>query len=150
MREATMASTISPLAGGLGGAIREAKPKRCMATCTVWTPPCAREAVTSKPLVTGPHCLPCSTARMASICAIDRLRPLFAAEGGIRDELLRLRAMAHTVLNGAPLTYVPSGTDLLEAAFELIDEFESVAQFIEAAQAIVQPLANLVPVSDRK
>lgn len=86
------------------------------------------------------------TATLLSLVeGIDRLRPLFAVEGGIRDELLRLHAMAHTVLNGAPLTVVPDGTDIWEAALEQIDNFQRIAQFIEAATKTLQLLADLAP-----
>ncbi|MBL8450186.1 MAG: hypothetical protein JNM32_09695 [Dechloromonas sp.] len=76
---------------------------------------------------------------------LDRLRPLFAAEGGLRDELLRLHAMAHAVINGASLTVAPDSTDIWEVAQDLIEELHGVVSTIEAAVETLQPLADLAP-----
>lgn len=89
-----------------------------------------------------------TTALLALVERFDRLRPLFSPDGGIRDELLRLHAMAHTVINDAPLTGTANGTDICEAAQDLIEELFGVVGVIHAALETLQPLADLAPVEE--
>lgn len=82
---------------------------------------------------------------LAAVELLDVLQPLFAVEGGLRDDLLRLHAMAHTVLNGAPLTVSPSKTDLWEAAQETVEDLSRIRDVMQEIASIVRPLEDLEP-----
>ena len=76
---------------------------------------------------------------------IDRLCNRLAPADGLRDELLRLHRMAHTVVNGVVLIEPAGHTDVWELAQELADELDELAAtFSEAAQQ-VRPLVALRP-----
>jgi len=78
---------------------------------------------------------------------VDRLTPIaerFRADGGLRDDLLRLHRMAHTVINGASMSE-PAAEDLWELAAELIDELMQTADACQELAASLQPLAELQP-----
>lgn len=89
-----------------------------------------------------------TTALLALVEHFDRLRPLFSPDGGIRDELLHLHAMAHTVINDGPLSGTANGTDIWEAAQDLIDELFGVVGVVHAALETLQPLADLAPIEE--
>lgn len=67
--------------------------------------------------------------------------------GGVRDELLRLHRMVHTVINGANLGEAGSD-DLWEVAADLIDEFQQMSELCLEIAASLQPLAELQPDHD--
>ena len=67
--------------------------------------------------------------------------------GGVRDDLLRLHRMAHTVINDANVSE-SSADDLWEVAARLIDEFREMADNCLAIAATLQPLADLQPRHD--
>lgn len=67
--------------------------------------------------------------------------------GGVRDDLLRLHRMAHTVINGANASE-SSADDLWEVAACLIDEFLQMANSCLEIAAALQPLADLQPRHD--
>lgn len=67
--------------------------------------------------------------------------------GGVRDELLRLHRMSHTVINGANLSE-SSADDLWEVAAALIDEFWRMSDLCLEIAASLQPLADLQPHHD--
>ncbi len=86
-----------------------------------------------------------TTELLALVDQIDRLRHFFAVEGGLRDGVLRLHAMAHTVINGGPLTVAPTESDIWESAQDLVDDFQRVADIMQRAIACVQQIAALAP-----
>jgi hypothetical protein len=81
---------------------------------------------------------------LALVDRLDRLRPLFAA-GGLRDKVLRLHAMAHTVLNGAPLSIPAEETDISVSAEDLLQELSAVIEALEVVVDTVRPLTDLAP-----
>lgn len=81
---------------------------------------------------------------------IERLTPIaqrFKSHGGLRDEMLRLHRMAHTVINGANLSEQAS-EDLWEVAAELVDELRQMASTCQDIASALQPLVNLRPNQD--
>jgi len=81
---------------------------------------------------------------------IERLTRMVAQRldtGGVRDDLLRLHRMAHTVINGANVSE-SSTEDLWEVAACLIDEFLQIANGCLEIAAALQPLADLQPRHD--
>ena len=69
----------------------------------------------------------------------QRLMPV----GGIRGDVLRLHGMAHTILNGAPLTQPSGNVDLVEEAENVANEFRELAEIFLQAAELLQPLTRL-------
>ena len=63
----------------------------------------------------------------------------------LRDDLLAVQSMAHTVINGAPLTKVPGEESLPEAADWLSDELREWRESLAAAIALLDQIAALAP-----
>ena len=76
---------------------------------------------------------------------IDACRVRLCDPEGIRDDLLRLHAMAHTIVNGARLAVVPDETSVWEMADELSSEINDLIKLLQAGIRQLEPLANLAP-----
>jgi hypothetical protein len=63
----------------------------------------------------------------------------------LRVDLLRLHAMAHTVINEAPLTSVPDEESIGEAAFSIAEEFRDCQESIQSAIIQLNQIAELAP-----
>ena len=63
----------------------------------------------------------------------------------LRDDLLALHAMAHTVINGAPLTAPPGKETLAALAASLSVAFSEAAQELRALASLLGPIADLAP-----
>ncbi|WP_043634675.1 Tn3 family transposase post-transcriptional regulator TnpC [Chromobacterium haemolyticum] len=86
-----------------------------------------------------------TTSLLALVDQLDRCCLRLVLVSGIRDDLLRLHGMVHTVINGAALTQPSGEMDLWEEAVGLTNEFRELAEvFLKAAEQI-QPLADLNP-----
>lgn len=86
-----------------------------------------------------------TTRLLAAVDIVDRIRTQLHDPEGLRDDLLKIHSMAHSVLNGAPS--VPSrreGTlpEQVLDALDLIDEF--VAELTQV-RTILAPLEALHP-----
>lgn len=78
---------------------------------------------------------------------VEQLAPMarrFQANGGFRDEILRLHRMAHTVVNHAPMSE-PAAEDIWELAADLIEQLHQVAVTCTHIASELQPLADLQP-----
>ncbi|KKB61149.1 TnpC [Robbsia andropogonis] len=62
---------------------------------------------------------------------------------GLRDDLLRLHAMAHTVINGASLSCPTDDLTLVEQADCTIEEFEDWIMVLEKMILALRPLQDL-------
>jgi hypothetical protein len=60
-------------------------------------------------------------------------------------DLLRVHAMAHTVINGAPLTVIPDDESMSETAFSVAEEFRDWQQSLQATIARLGQIAELEP-----
>src|SRR5215472_15582750 len=78
--------------------------------------------------------------------AVDEL-DRFCAEWKreLRVELLRVHAMAHTVINDAPLSIGAGEESLTEAAYGVAEEFREWQQSLRAAIALLDAIADLTP-----
>jgi hypothetical protein len=76
---------------------------------------------------------------------IDACRVRLCDPEGIRDDLLRLHSMAHSIVNGARLSAVPDETGIWEMADELRSEFSDLIKLLQASIQQLEPLANLAP-----
>lgn len=70
---------------------------------------------------------------------LDRFTIPARQEDGLRDQLLKLHAMAHSVINGARLS-TPAGESLPELAGDVLSE---VLEAIDTFQRWVKPLETL-------
>lgn len=66
-------------------------------------------------------------------------------EDGLRDMLLRLHGMAHTVINGAGMSVASDGDELPEVAFDTIAELQRTIAILKAWVATLEPLERLTP-----
>lgn len=80
---------------------------------------------------------------------VDRLDACLAEIGGIgsiRDNLLRLHAMALTVTEGSPLTVATNDVDSIwEEAMALQEDISALCSCLQAGSKHVAPLAALAP-----
>ncbi|GAB3265963.1 Tn3 family transposase post-transcriptional regulator TnpC [Chitinimonas naiadis] len=76
---------------------------------------------------------------------LDALKPRLAANGGIRDDLLQLHRMAHTVINDANLAEPQNEMTLWEVANELADELYNISDVFSQAAQRLRPLVALRP-----
>ena len=83
---------------------------------------------------------------------VDRLDACLAELGGItamRDELLRLHAMALTVIEGVVPTVPTENVSIWEAAESVRLDLETLSSWIRIAQMTIAPLGDLVPGHER-
>lgn len=80
---------------------------------------------------------------------VDRLDACVAEIGGIasiRDELLRLHAMAMTILEGSPLTVATNDVDSIwEEAMALQEDISVLCCCLQTGSKLLAPLATLAP-----
>lgn len=89
-----------------------------------------------------------TTSLLTLVDRLDHCCRRLVTVGGIRDDVLRLHGMAHTVINGAALMQPSGEMDLWEEAEDLTNEFRELAEaFLQAAEQL-QPLADLNPHHD--
>ncbi|ABO59033.1 Tn3 family transposase post-transcriptional regulator TnpC [Burkholderia vietnamiensis] len=86
-----------------------------------------------------------TTRLLAAVDSVDRLRAQLHDPEGLRDDLLEIHSMAHSILNGVPA--VPSrGDDTFPEqvlnALDLIDEF---VEELTRVRTILEPLEALYP-----
>ncbi|WP_439673178.1 Transposase (plasmid) [Cupriavidus necator] len=74
---------------------------------------------------------------------LDAIRVRCCDPAGLRDDLLRLHGMAHTVINGAALSYATSGPTLVEQAEAVIEELDDWIAVLRQAVRTLQPLERL-------
>ncbi|MDE1007599.1 MAG: transposase [Paraburkholderia fungorum] len=86
-----------------------------------------------------------TTRLLAAVDIVDRIRVQLHDPEGLRDDLLEIHSMAHSVLNGAPSALSRrerSLPDRVLDALYLIDEF---VMELTRVRAILEPLEALHP-----
>src|SRR5208283_1478154 len=77
--------------------------------------------------------------------ALDEWRRRVGNPDGPRADLLRPHALAHTLINGAPLSVDPEDEAILELADELESEFLEIAEGAKHAISLLEPLTRFAP-----
>ena len=77
------------------------------------------------------------------LASIDELVNLICDEDGLRDMLLRLHAMAHTVINDAPMAVSSENENLPDLAFEVSMRSSDAIEMFSKLKQLVEPLAEL-------
>lgn len=80
---------------------------------------------------------------LRAVDQLDALRARLCPPEGLRDDLLQLHGMVHTVLNGAPLSVSAVDATLIEQTDDLLEELEDEIKMLCAILAMVRPLAAL-------
>jgi hypothetical protein len=86
-----------------------------------------------------------TTKILAAVDTIDEIRYRICEPDGIRQELLDLHAMAHTIINGDSSLNVPIGTCIWEVAQELELEIDEFATKLSEIANLLVKLGDLVP-----
>lgn len=82
---------------------------------------------------------------LRSIDELDELVGDARGEDGLRDILLRLHAMAHTLVNGAPMAISAVQDGLAELATEVTMQLHQTVFLLQKWIRCIEPLANLAP-----
>ena len=82
---------------------------------------------------------------LSTIDELDGLIREVSRENGLRDMLLSLHAMAHTVVNRAPLAALGSHDSLPELAGEVSMQLHETAALVQKWIRRIEPLENLAP-----
>jgi hypothetical protein len=86
-----------------------------------------------------------TTRLLAAVDIVDRIRAQLHDPEGLRDDLLQIHSMAHSVLNWMPS--VPSKYDgtLPEQVQDALDLIDEVIMELTEVRAILEPLEALHP-----
>lgn len=82
---------------------------------------------------------------LSSIDELDELVCEVRGEDGLRDMLMRLHAMAHTVVNGAPMAVSGGQDSLPELAMEVTVQLHQTVSLLKKWIQRIEPLVNLKP-----
>jgi hypothetical protein len=74
---------------------------------------------------------------------LDRLCAQWKNE--LRDDLLHVHAMAHTLINDAPVSCAPGEEGVGELAATLTEEFQDCRAVLRSAIALLDQIATLAP-----
>ncbi|MDN4576550.1 transposase [Pandoraea cepalis] len=85
---------------------------------------------------------------LRAVDQLDALRARLCPPEGLRDDLLDLHGMAHTVFNGACLTVATTKAMLVDQTEDILEELEDNIKVLRAILADLQPLAALRPPGD--
>jgi hypothetical protein len=61
----------------------------------------------------------------------------------LRDDILQVHAMAHTVINDAPLSHPPGNEPLAEMASSVAEQLQDYRQVLGSAVALLKQIAKL-------
>ncbi|QEZ48978.1 Tn3 family transposase post-transcriptional regulator TnpC [Cupriavidus oxalaticus] len=89
-----------------------------------------------------------TTAILRAVDQLDVIRARCCDPAGLRDDLLRLHGMAHTVINGAALSCSTTGPTLVDQAEAIIEELDDWILLLKQAVCELRPLEPLRPRSD--
>ena len=82
---------------------------------------------------------------LALVDQLDKLRARICDLDGLRADLLKLHAMAHTLINGAPLAAGSDDQSIWELAEDIESELGHIAESAGHASLAIRPLVELQP-----
>ncbi len=80
---------------------------------------------------------------LTAVDNIDRFCAQWKSE--LRVDLLQLHAMAHTVINGAPLSSMRGEESISELSFSIAEEFRDWQDSLQSSIAELDQIAELAP-----
>ena len=85
-----------------------------------------------------------NTSRMLDVVGtLDRVRVALYDPEGLRDDLLRLHGMAHTILNGASLMVGAQDDPFVDQVSDVLDQIDTYVDELLAIREVLQPLEAL-------
>ncbi|ARM04496.1 transposase [Burkholderia pseudomallei] len=86
-----------------------------------------------------------TTRLLAAVDVIDRIRVQLHDPEGLRDDLLEIHSMAHSVLNGAPVALSRQEETLPERVLDALDLIDEFIGELARVRTILEPLEALYP-----
>ncbi|KWR75302.1 Tn3 family transposase post-transcriptional regulator TnpC [Cupriavidus sp. IDO] len=86
-----------------------------------------------------------TTSLLRIVDDLDAMLGEARGEDGLRDMLLRLHGMAHTVINGAGMTVATGEESLPELAFDALSEVLRIVTMLQGWLRQIEPLEQLAP-----
>ncbi|HZZ02659.1 Tn3 family transposase post-transcriptional regulator TnpC [Paraburkholderia sp.] len=86
-----------------------------------------------------------TTRLLAAVDTLDAVRTRLYDPEGLRDDLLRIHAMAHAIVNAATLTVTAQDESFVDQVTDLIDQIGQYVVGLLSVRDILQPLETLRP-----
>ncbi|TAM00376.1 MAG: transposase [Paraburkholderia sp.] len=86
-----------------------------------------------------------TTRLLAAVDIVDRIRIQLHDPEGLRDDLLEIHSMAHSVLNGAPSVPARGEGTLPERVLDALDQIDEFVMELNRMRTILEPLEALQP-----
>lgn len=84
-----------------------------------------------------------TTRMLAAVSSFDAMRTSLYDPEGLRDDLLRMHSIAHTLLNGANRTVTAQGEPFVDQVSDVIDQIDHYVAELLAIRNLLQPLERL-------
>jgi hypothetical protein len=86
-----------------------------------------------------------TTRMLDAVGTLDEVRTSLYDPEGLRDDLLRLHCVAHTLINGANLTVTAQDESFVDQVSDVIDQIDRYVADLLAIRDVLQPLEALRP-----
>lgn len=86
-----------------------------------------------------------TTRMLAAVSSLDAVRISLYDPEGLRDGLLRLHSIAHTLINGANLSVTAQDEPFVDQVSDVIDQIDQYVADLLAIRDVLQPLETLRP-----
>jgi hypothetical protein len=86
-----------------------------------------------------------TTRMLDAVGTLDEVRTSLYDPEGLRDDLLRLHSIAHTLVNGAGLTVRAQDEPFVDQVSEVIQQIDQYVADLLAIRDVLQPLEALRP-----
>ncbi|MGF6482894.1 hypothetical protein OKW34_004206 [Paraburkholderia youngii] len=89
-----------------------------------------------------------TTRLLAAVDIVDRVRTQLHDPEGLRDDLLEIHCMAHSVLNGASIAPARGDGTLAERVLDALDLIDEFVGELMRVRTLLEPLEALQPDED--
>jgi hypothetical protein len=86
-----------------------------------------------------------TTRMLDAVGRLDEVRTSLYDPQGLRDDLLRLHRIAHTIVNGAGLTVGSQDESFVDQVTDVIDQLEQYVADLLGIRDVLRPLETLRP-----